>query len=140
MGSGIYNIEESTLHMVGRKLASVTLNKERNTIAFAFEDGKVQTFGVEGDCCSRSWIEHLEMPNDIKGATITGAHDSDYVNATEDDEKNPVVNPGDYQPREYECLKVYQTVFHTDRGDISLEYRNSSNGYYGGSLTDEGEV
>lgn len=37
------------------------------------------------------------------------------------------LNEGDY-------IKVYRTTIVTDRGFIDIEYRNSSNGYYGGWL------
>jgi hypothetical protein len=36
--------------------------------------------------------------------------------------------------------KVYNTRFRTDRGDIVLEYRNSSNGDFGGELVGPFEV
>ncbi len=35
---------------------------------------------------------------------------------------------------EFECLQIYKTTLKTDKGDCDVEYRNSSNGYYGGSL------
>lgn len=47
----------------------------------------------------------------------------------EDDAANPMHGSDDYRYREHECLQVYQTHFKTAKGDIVLEYRNSSNGY-----------
>lgn len=110
-------------NMLNRKLASVTLDKGRDVITFAFQDGFERRFSVEGDCCSHSWIEHLEMPNDIVGATLLSVDDSAPV--TQDHNEHD--DGGEIQ--------VYNTVFATDRGEIVLEYRNSSNGYYGGYLT-----
>jgi hypothetical protein len=34
----------------------------------------------------------------------------------------------------WDCIRVYQTSFATPKGEIVVEYRNSSNGYYGGWL------
>jgi hypothetical protein len=65
-----------------------------------------------------SWIEHLEAPDSVAGREIVEV--TDEVMSREDD--------GDY-----ECLQSYQTKFRLDNGEtITLEYRNESNGYYGG--------
>jgi hypothetical protein len=134
------NMDKAVKSMAGRRIASIGLSDDREILTFRFMDGHEQSFGVEGDCCSRSWIEHLEAPDDVIGAEFT-----EYVSggSVEDDDKyNPII-PGKLgyhgQPdREHECLKVYQDTFRTSRGDIVLEYRNSSNGYYGGWLEPRG--
>jgi hypothetical protein len=115
--------------MVGKVLRSVSLENDKGKIVFAFADGSSQSFGVEGDCCSHSWIEHLELPGSIEGATVTG-FEEDQMDDTDDPVKNPATEYG----REHESLQVYSSRFKTDRGEIVLEYRNSSNGYYGGYL------
>lgn len=120
------------LELIGKKLVSVSLSEGNIRINFEVEGGPDIVYEAEGDCCSSSWIEHLELPGDIKGATVTAIDDSGYVDATLDSTLNPLNDQGDN--RSYECLQVYHTTFRTDRGDIVLEYRNSSNGYYGGSL------
>jgi hypothetical protein len=106
-------------NMLNRKISRVMLDTARDRITFKFQDGFERSFGVEGDCCSSSWIEHLEMPNDIAGATLLEVED---------------VGAGEIDSPDHECLQVYNTRFKTDRGEIVLEYRNSSNGYYGGYL------
>ncbi len=113
-------------NMLNRKLQSVTLTDEGSKVAFWFTDGTVRCFGVEGDCCSRSWIEHLELPGNLEGATLLSVDDSAPI--AQDHDANDGQDP--------ECIKVYNTSFKTDRGEIVLEYRNSSNGYYGGYLVD----
>ncbi len=107
--------------MKGKKLVSVYLSHDKETIIFEMDGGPV-VFAVEGECCSHSWIEHLETPIDMFGAKVLDMSQN-YV-----DETDPAVLEA------HESLTVYQTHFHTDRGDIVLEYRNSSNGYYGGYL------
>ena len=84
-----------------------------------FEDGS-EHFYVEGDCCSHSWIEHFSVPNDLEGATILEV--TELHLGAEDNVDG------------HEYLQSYETCFRTNRGDITLEYRNSSNGYYGGYL------
>lgn len=122
------------LPLIGRKLMSVEVESDKTVLAFRFEDGDVR-YDVEGDCCSRSWIEHIELPSVLSGAEVLTVSEAPVIDATEDDTQNPVTKPDDeYFRREHECLQVYQTVFGTTKGEIAVEYRNSSNGYYGGSL------
>lgn len=122
-GDSIYS------NMTGRTLVSVSLENNKQTLVFKFTDGE-KRFGVEGDCCSESWIEHLELPGDVAGLEIIDILEAPVLDQTDNDSMNPVGELG----REHECLQVYQTVFRTAKGDISVEYRNSSNGYYGGYL------
>jgi hypothetical protein len=78
-------------------------------------------FVTYGDCCSETWIEHLEMPNNIIGATIL---DIENIDLPEKEKTIPAEG----------VHKFYRTIIKTDKGDIDIEYRNESNGYYGGSL------
>ena len=126
--------------VIGKSIDSINLDKEADRITFAFQDGTQRSYGVEGDCCSRSWIEHLEMPVDVKGAVIQSVEDGDGIPW---DNHQCVESVYDGDKREYstegcghESLSVYSTKFQTDKGTVALEYRNDSNGYYGGYLTD----
>lgn len=38
------------------------------------------------------------------------------------------------EDEEYEYLQFYGFKLQTEKGDVVIEYRNSSNGYYGGDL------
>src|SRR5271165_888643 len=117
-----YEVEDAFESMIGRKLKAVKLvDADDREIDFEFQDGSTQSFWTYQQCCSSSWIEHLELPNDIDGATILSIESSDMFEPFEFHDRN-------------DCIKVYNTVFHTDRGEIVLEYRNSSNGYYGAEL------
>jgi hypothetical protein len=129
---------------VGKKIVSVTMNKDADVVDFVCE-GASKRLGVYGECCSQSWIEHLTLPNDVRGATIQSVDEAEMpphdnhkcLRARWDatDEQKAIAGMCDH-----DSLAVYHTRFRTDRGDIVLEYRNDSNGYYGGNLTDEGEV
>lgn len=108
-------------NLVGRVLRAVTLNQDRTRVTFDFREGAPATYQTFGDCCSRSWVEHLEMPTDVDGARIMAVGQSDSVVVAESDP-------------EHDYLQAYAEQVITDRGEISIEFRNSSNGYYGGSL------
>lgn len=113
--------------LVGKRIHSV-----ENTaigVVFTFDDGTKAEFETSAGCCSRSWIEHFDAPSDAVGSVFRGVEERDVDNfwAKERDEEYDEYNRGD-------IIKVYETVFLTDHGRITCEYRNASNGFYGGSL------
>lgn len=115
-------------NMLNRIIQEVVLSQDKESIMFRFVDGFQRSFGVGEVCCSHSWIEHLELPQDYIGATLLRVEEGEDV------------VPWDGHTCDNSCghdvLQVYNTKFHTDRGTITLEYRNDSNGYYGGYLID----
>jgi hypothetical protein len=114
--------------MDGRPLYKVELSDDKSEVSFTFQDGGRVSFGAKGDCCSQSWIEHLEAPDDVNGRTLVSVEDD----RMETDEEPPVSTDECYYD---DYLQVYQTIFRLDNGEsIKLEYRNTSNGYYGGYL------
>lgn len=117
--------------MKGCVLSSVETEEGGNRVVIALADGSRRVYEVEGDCCSTSWVEHLTVPPDIAGATVLRIEERPQygMQATEDQYAECKTH------REWlDVLKVYQTAIVTDRGEVVIEYRNNSNGYYGGSL------
>lgn len=110
--------------MAGRELARVVVDPDKMSIGFEFKDGGCQGFVVSGDCCSRSWIEHIEFPleDGCAGLVVTEIVQVHMGNIEHDGTK-------------FDCLQAYETRFRTAKGDIVLEYRNDSNGYYGGDIS-----
>lgn len=120
--------------MAGRQLASVSVSEDRDIVTFDFEDGWRVRYCAQAGCCSTSWIEHLELPPNLAGSELVG-----------------VIEGGEVAPWDghlcgtckHDHLEVYNTRFVTDRGEtLTIEYRNDSNGYYGGwlELSDEGQT
>ncbi len=105
--------------LAGRRLQSVALSDDQELVVFSFEDGAPAVFRVEGDCCSHSWVEHLEAPASVAGRILVDV----------DDLRTGQEETGDG------LRQSYQTRFALDNGEsITIEYRNDSNGYYGGYL------
>jgi hypothetical protein len=121
--------------ILNRPLKAVRLSSDKEKFILEFEDGTSKEYGVAGGCCSHSWIEHLELPPmGTKGAQITAVEDGDGV-AWDGHVCDKEV---DYSRAcGHDHLQVYQTIFRTTNGDIRLEYRNDSNGYYGGYLVSD---
>ena len=101
-----------------KKLQTVATEDDGARLVFTFDDGRRLSYSAEGDCCSHSWIEHLTVPPDIAGTEVTGYAEQDM---------------GEFE-KDYDTIRVYQTSFATPKGEIIVEYRNASNGYYGGWL------
>ncbi|GAC1618041.1 MAG: hypothetical protein NVS9B1_27280 [Candidatus Dormibacteraceae bacterium] len=103
----------------GGPIRRVAISEDQVAVVLELMDGQTFAARTEGDCCSSSWVEHLTVPPDIEGATIIGVArlgEHTEINSTDD------------------CLSVYHTAIPTTAGEIVIEYRNSSNGYYGGWL------
>lgn len=121
----------TTDRLRGCVLRGVEVRDNGDRVALTLADGSERIYEADGDCCSTSWVEHLTVPPDIDGATV--------LRIEERPEYGIEATPEQYAEckthREWlDVLKVYQTAIVTDRGEVVIEYRNDSNGYYGGSL------
>lgn len=103
-----------------------------DTLTFWFEDGTGARYDVEGDCCSHSWIEHVTIPDGIRGNVIRDVKQADM--------QEPFDHGHDNEDEWGNYIQVYANAFVTDVGEIIFEYRNSSNGYYGGFLRGPVEI
>ena len=117
----MYNIDKTKL--IGRRILKVRVSTEQDALILDLDNHESATFVVHGDCCSNSWIEHHTIPE--LGGTIT-------------DIDEPFLEPHDDPTQgveSWETIRVYHTAFRTTKGDLIVEYRNSSNGYYGGWMS-----
>ena len=103
-----------------KPIASVGVEEDGHLLVFRLVDGRTLTYAAQGDCCSNSWVEHITVPPDIAGTVFTGYSEQDMGETRDSDD--------------WEVLRVYQTAFQSPKGEVVVEYRNSSNGYYGGWL------
>lgn len=101
--------------LVGRKIIGIDLATDKMAIRF-HTDGKLLVYLVDADCCSHTWIEHLEGVDRILGRVVTAVEAVPLPGSSEDGE-----------------LVVYGMKITAD-GDAVLDFRNKSNGYYGGRL------
>jgi hypothetical protein len=101
----------------GKVLTGIELASDNKAMRFLSE-GEPILARADGDCCSESWIEHIEIPVSFpaKVLSVEGLY---YDESEESD---------------YEVIVRYGLKVVTDKGDLVIDYRNSSNGYYGGDL------
>jgi len=105
--------------MIGRALTGVKIADDKKAILFQTPDGDVIA-RADGDCCSSTWIEHVELPARGFPCEVISVEDLEM--------------PEPEQPNEYEVIAAYGCKITTDKGEIVIDYRNESNGYYGGDL------
>lgn len=113
--------------LIGKTLIGVKLAKDKEAILFQTPEGDIVA-RCDADCCSYTWVENIESTVRDFPALVTAAED------IEDGLPEMVKNDP-----EHDCLQFYGFKIATDKGVLVIDYRNSSNGYYGGNLTWPGE-
>lgn len=111
--------------LFGKTITGMKISEDKQSLLFETDIGRFKSW-VYGDCCSHSWIEHVELPVNGFPAKVLSVR---YVDM-------PDLGNGDAECRRYYGFKIV-----TDKGDILIDYRNDSNGYYGGYIEfpEEGE-
>lgn len=107
--------------LVGRRVLEIAVEPGEARLGLRTDSGWV-FFDTDADCCSETWFADILNPQALlsKGAIITAAIE---LNLPDDDHSR--------SRQEYDC--VYGSRLTTADGDCDIVYRNSSNGYYGGS-------
>lgn len=100
--------------LVGSTILTIKISTDHDYVRFLTSRGEYfyQTYA---DCCSESWISGITGIEALIGAEIYAIRKVFFEE-----------NDGE--------LKIYSYKFTTSGGYADLEFRNSSNGYYGGSL------
>lgn len=113
-----YSTRYSLDRLIGVVLEDFGWSEWSDTV-FLYSTSHVYILCAVGDCCSESWFEHIELPAlGVKGAKILSYDEKDLDESFEDDKLG--------------YTSIYSFCLHTDKGDLDLELRNTSNGYYGG--------
>ena len=105
--------------LINKTINNIKIADDKLALLFETNDGDF-IVNVEGDCCSSSWIESVELPALGFPATVVSVENIEM--------------PDLGQPDEYDYIQYYGCKIVTDKGEIVIDYRNESNGYYGGSL------
>jgi hypothetical protein len=108
--------------LVGKTVTAIYLSSDKEKIKFEVGGEEPIVAFTVADCCSITWIEAVEIPALGLPAKVIEMQDLDLSLLAEDDHP------------EYDYLQFYGVKLVTDRGELVIDYRNSSNGYYGGNL------
>lgn len=104
--------------IIGTKIESFV---QKGDVISLFGSDKVIRLTCSGDCCSTSWFEHVDDMGAFPGTILSIDNDgySPYPVGESDGGED---------------IKVYFLTIKTDKGRFTVDMRNSSNGYYGGSF------
>jgi len=106
--------------LVGHTLTGYKLDSSRDMLTFHTTKGDI-VYTTEGDCCSQSWFESID-PAELDADELKKAQ----VKAVEEIELAEVADVRD------KSLILYGILIKCEFGNILVEFRNASNGYYGG--------
>jgi hypothetical protein len=115
--------------LVGQTVVALWLSSDREAIRFTLADGRDVVAYCDADCCSHTWIEDVLDPDVVLG-TVTRAEAIELP-----EQLQAATKTENYE----EEMAYYGFAIETERGRCTIAYRNSSNGYYGGSLNWPGD-
>ena len=108
--------------LIGKKITGLRINEDQSVLVFDTDQGAVG-YKALGDCCSESWFADITGVSALLGGTVQ----------TADEVSMEGYNVEDGRGRQ-ESDEAYGYKLTTDKGYADVVFRNSSNGYYGGSI------
>ena len=108
--------------LVGKTIQGVRVSEDQHVLMFDTDNGVV-AYETYGDCCSETWFADITGFAALIGGTVRSAEEIPL----------PEYNVEDGRGRQ-ESDEAYGVKIITDKGYADIVYRNSSNGYYGGSI------
>lgn len=106
--------------LLGKTIIDVKIAADKQAMLFVDDSGNEFVARTDADCCSYTWIESVEMPALGLPFKILDILDLDMPDL------------GDLP--NCDVVSYYGAKIITDKGDMVIDYRNDSNGYYGGDM------
>jgi hypothetical protein len=107
--------------LIRKTITGLRINDDQSLLAFVHPDGTITSYATEGDCCSETWFADITGVHYLLGCTVKEVEFVDLPNIE------------DGRTRQ-DSDEFYGVNLTTDKGHTNIVYRNSSNGYYGGSI------
>src|SRR5581483_5191564 len=109
--------------LLGEIINSLWVSDNQSLLVFGVGDGGFKAFEAYGDCCSESWFADILGVENLLGSIVAKVEEIPL----------PDYNVEDGCGRQYSDI-AYGYKLYTYKGQTTIIFRNSSNGYYGGSL------
>jgi hypothetical protein len=116
-------MEQFSHILKGKTILRIDISEDKTFLRFHTSQGDIHAYAY-GDCCSNSWVENISLPALGLPATVLNVENIEM--------------PDLGSPEDDIAIKYYGERITTDHGHITIDYRNESNGYYGGLLEWEG--
>lgn len=114
------------LLLLTNRVESLSITDDHTKLALKLKDLDTEiVLEAYGGCCSRSWIEHISGIDALIDSEIYSVEDVYLADV-------PLI--GLPSTENVDQVTYYATKIHTSKGVFQIDYRNDSNGYYGGSL------
>ncbi len=111
----------SLKELIGKTVSEVHLDSgNQSLLMFVLHDGETIYYEALGDCCSESWFSDGTNIQALLGGTVVSVDELEEKTVTDDRMRQDVDI-------------LYGYAIRTDKGTATINFRNSSNGYYGGS-------
>lgn len=107
--------------LIGKTVVGLRVNDDQAFLTFDHPDGTSTTYVTDEDCCSETWFADVTGVSALLGSKVL---EVDFVEVKEVDD--------DRTRQEHD--EFYGVKLRTEKGYVDIVYRNSSNGYYGGSI------
>jgi hypothetical protein len=107
--------------LIGHVISKVELSDDRQYLRVWLENEQAVIYQAEGDCCSHSWFDQVTVRTYCKDPV-------EAIKVREEHEGIPTYQDVD-RIYGFEC-----TARASYSVPLAVELRNSSNGYYGGSV------
>lgn len=111
--------------LIGKTIQNIKIAEDKLALLFVLDNEECLVVGVDTDCCSYMWVESVEMPVLGFPATVFSVRDLEMPDLGD--------LPG------CDVVAYYGCEISTNKGAIVIDYRNDSNGYYGGNLSWPGD-
>ena len=108
--------------LIGKKITGLRINEDQSVLVFDTDQGAVG-YETDGDCCSETWFADITGVVSMLGGTVQ----------TVEEVSMEGYNVEDGRTRQ-DSDEAYGYKLTTDKGYADIVFRNSSNGYYGGSI------
>jgi hypothetical protein len=107
--------------LVGKKILGISIDDDDQWyLQFDTDEGSI-VYYAEGDCCSESWFYHVLGVRFLIGQVVREVEEVAMPDLKDNFSRQAVDT-------------LYGFKLRTDLGVADIEFRNSSNGYYGGQL------
>ncbi len=118
--------------LIGKVIKQILLSEDKQHLSFITSCGERYNYNVYADCCSESWIEKIENVSALIDSQVNAVEMKDDVKDENGEDPWRHGKPCEDGPQE--CTVAYFWTITTNRGYCDIEVRNSSNGYYSGSI------
>lgn len=109
--------------LIGKTVVGLKVDSDQSHLVFEHPDGSTTIYETYGDCCSETWFADITGVSALLGQEVLTAEEVEL----------PADIAQDARCRQEED-SFYGVKLTTAKGYIDIVYRNSSNGYYGGSI------